>query len=529
MLPIYYKKLFKGDFPIMTSLMSLAAERSRVAACAFALALAGCNGAPNTAAETAPTAADLPATANASTAMPEALNMSLLGSHNLQGRSAYHSVAHDIGNRTILFVGHHAGEALNPMTSRVEANGMSVLDVTDPASPQLLVHFPPTNPEASGTQHVQVCDGEALPGGDPGRTYLARTEGRLGYEVLDVSNPATPKFVAHVDDTGESPRPESQRGSRETHKLFWDCESGIGYFNGTADGWLVTRLLQVYDLGDPSNPRHIRDFGLDGWQPGSEGPMPAPGIAGLHQPFVVGNRMYLGYESGESGVLQILDRDLFLNGDPSVENPMAPTTQNLQHPQIARLDMPSFWGAHTAKPIYDVPIADYSDDRDLPSRDLLLVPSEATGAACQGPRDVVFILDITDEAKPFVISTYQADAKPGNFCSRGGRFGPHSINDAYHPAFDKTLMVVSYFSGGIRAVDIRNPFRPVEVGYFVPEINETTAETCFNENGTRSCKVAIQTNNVDLDSRGYIYAVDRAGSGLHIVELTGEARQIVGL
>ena len=40
------------------------------------------------------------------------------------------------------------------------------------------------------------------------------------------------------------------------------------------------------------------------------------------------------------------------------------------------------------------------------------------------------------------------------------------------------------------------------------------------------CKLAIQTNNVEVDDRGYIYAVDRANTGLHILELTGEARKI---
>ena len=38
------------------------------------------------------------------------------------------------------------------------------------------------------------------------------------------------------------------------------------------------------------------------------------------------------------------------------------------------------------------------------------------------------------------------------------------------------------------------------------------------------CKVAIQTNNVDVDDRGCIYIVDRANTGLHILELTGPAR-----
>ena len=60
--------------------------------------------------------------------------------------------------------------------------------------------------------------------------------------------------------------------------------------------------------------------------------------------------------------------------------------------------------------------------------------------------------------------------------------------------------------------------------------NDTTAETCFYiGSDARRFDTVIRTNSVDLDSRGYIYAVDRDGSGLHIVELTGEARAIVGL
>ena len=39
-------------------------------------------------------------------------------------------------------------------------------------------------------------------------------------------------------------------------------------------------------------------------------------------------------------------------------------------------------------------------------------------------------------------------------------------------------------------------------------------------------KVAIQTNNVEVDDRGYIYIVDRANTGMHILELTGPAREI---
>jgi hypothetical protein len=40
------------------------------------------------------------------------------------------------------------------------------------------------------------------------------------------------------------------------------------------------------------------------------------------------------------------------------------------------------------------------------------------------------------------------------------------------------------------------------------------------------CKIAIQTNNVEVDERGYVYGVDHANTGMHILELTGEARKI---
>ena len=48
-------------------------------------------------------------------------------------------------------------------------------------------------------------------------------------------------------------------------------------------------------------------------------------------------------------------------------------------------------------------------------------------------------------------------------------------------------------------------------------------------NGQESCKVAIQTNNVETDERGYVYIVDRANTGLHILRPTGEAAAIAGL
>ena len=451
-------------------------------------------------------------------AMPESRNMQLVGYNDLQGRAAYHPIPHRYGDRIIFFVGHHAGEQMNPMTGELEKNGMSVLDVTDPGHPVYLKHMPPTGDVASGTQHVQVCDGSQLPGGDPNKVYLVRTNGQIGAELLDATDPATPVFLLTINSTGYTPG-----GQRQTHKIQWECETGLAYLNGTTEGWLAARTLQLYDLSNPEEPRHIRDFALDGWQPGSTGNE----SSGLHQPFAHGNRVYMGYSPGNDGVFQILDRDKLINGEAGVADPLAPTSRNLLYPRIARVDMPSYYGAHTTKPIYGIEIADYADNAEHKTIDLLIVISEELDEACQGDRDITFFVDITEEAHPFAISSFQVPEEPGDFCHRGGRFGVHGMQDAYNPNFDKRVVLLSYFNAGVRAVDIRDPFSPVEVGYFIPQKTDKTQEICGDNN--TDCAVQIQTNNVNIDDRGYVYIVDRAGTGTHILELTGEAREIVGL
>ena len=90
------------------------------------------------------------------------------------------------------------------------------------------------------------------------------------------------------------------------------------------------------------------------------------------------------------------------------------------------------------------------------------------------------------------------------------------------------MAFIAYFNAGVRALDIRDPFNPKEVGYFIPAITDKTDKRCVKVDGKDRCKTAIQTNNVETDERGYIYIVDRANTGMHILELTGEARRWPG-
>ena len=115
---------------------------------------------------------------------------------------------------------------------------------------------------------------------------------------------------------------------------------------------------------------------------------------------------------------------------------------------------------------------------------------------------------------------------PGRL-GRGGRFGPHSSNESFSPIYYGRLVFIAYFNAGVRAVDVRDPFHPTEAGFYIPSVTARTDKRCVEvPGGPPRCKVAIQTNNVDVDDRGYVYLADRADTGLHIVELTGSARAV---
>jgi hypothetical protein len=128
-----------------------------------------------------------------------------------------------------------------------------------------------------------------------------------------------------------------------------------------------------------------------------------------------------------------------------------------------------------------------------------------------------------------VVSNYTVSEASGHFCERGGRFGSHSSNESMAPVFYRKLAFVTWFNAGVRALDIRDPYRPREVGYFIPPVSDATDQRCIKVGEENRCKTAIQSNNVETDDRGYIYVVDRANTGMHILEVTREARQIAGL
>src|SRR5438046_5787565 len=127
-------------------------------------------------------------------AKAEAHDMELVGSHDLQGRSAYQPLVHRQGDRWIAYIGHHGGRSQNPLSGTEEPNGTSILDVTDPKSPRYLAHIPgePGKDEAGGAQMVRVCDGSELPKGEKKKVELMRNYGDHAHELWHVTEPAKP-------------------------------------------------------------------------------------------------------------------------------------------------------------------------------------------------------------------------------------------------------------------------------------------------------------------------------------------------
>jgi hypothetical protein len=191
--------------------------------------------------------------------------------------------------------------------------------------------------------------------------------------------------------------------------------------------------------------------------------------------------------------------------------------------------MMPFYGAHTVFPMLQMPVSDFAKDKVGKTRNFVMIVDEQILNECEEPQQFVWFADITVESQPMVVSHFKVPEASGHFCERGGRFGAHSSNESMAPVFYKKVAFVTYFNAGVRAIDVRDPYAPKEIGYFIPPITEQTDKRCVKVDGKDRCKVAIQSNNVETDDRGYIYVVDRANTGLHILELTGEARKVAGL
>src|SRR6267378_2837954 len=388
----------------------------------------------------------------------EQKDMKLVGHVALQFRGAYQpNVIRYPDGRTIAFAGLHSGQNLlgplpNPLNGgKPEENGTMIIDITDPKHPVETFHIPV--PVAGGqAQMARLCLGSDLPHGIPGKVYLLRniqgnTAQMSGYETWDVTDVRKPVFLAAV------------RNLRSTHKLWWECKTGIAYMPGSKDAtsgqplWRQSQSMVIVDWANPHAAAKI--------------------VSGVD---VIGNRIYAAWGVGSNGVLQILDRNKLLpppygsyTGDRD-----NPTEAQLLSAQVGRMDMSPDQGGHTSMPVFGLaPRSLQCSNSACPGtpspdvRDIVVLVSEAGNCNSQ---HWGFVVDVTTENSigvrqdswqgPMVLSTLWVDPQRGekyprgNYCLRGQRFGTHSSEENFRNPYYGRLTFTSYFNAGVRAWDI---------------------------------------------------------------------------
>jgi hypothetical protein len=472
--------------------------------------------------------------------------------------------------KTYLFVGMHNNTPVpaggcpnqtlpNPLKpgSPCERNGTMIIDVTDPANPQEKYLIP--SPAGGQSQMTRMCLGSDLPHGVAGQVYLLRNVQSgdfAGYEVWDVTNPTSPSMKS------------SLRHIRSTHKDWWECSTGIMYAPGSKDDvattsgaplWRQSQAMLIYDWSNPlADPVYIRTFGLPGGEPTATGPVPNSlhgAISAHDHPMkdqqlargqdVIGNRIYAAWGVGDDGVMTIIDRKKLLPESlggtwvPATANSAdSPTRDELigpDSPTVGYFLMSPDQGGHTSMPVFGLKVPSFQKFNELPTRDIVVLASEATAdgvnGRCNEAPHPAFLVDVTIENSmnvppglrlehdpyhgPMAVSTLWVDPRfgerypRGNYCARGARFGTHSSEENFTNPFYGKLTSIAYFNGGVRLYDIREPWRPSEVAFYVPVANAKTDPDGY------------MTNNVEIDDRGYIYIVDRNGAGMDILQVTG--------
>jgi hypothetical protein len=395
-------------------------------------------------------------------------NIEAVGYSELNGKPGFKMSIQKVGERWYLYLGMLWNE------------GWQIVDVTDPADPKVVKEI--QGPDNSATDQIDIADGKMITalakispgwGGDPNKAF---DEGVLIWDLKDPLNPERlGQFKTHSLGTHRNGYP----GGKYVH-----LSAGMRGFKGN--------IYVIVDISDPAHPKEAGRW----WVPGQrddETP-PAPPGTMLHGPaFIVGNTAYLPYGSAGMIILDISD----------VARPRKVGQLSMSPPFASSI------GVHTVIPV--------------PAKGIAFVNSEAIAEDCKEPLQQASIVDIADPAKPRLMALFPLPLPPKDwpirsFCERGGRFGPHNQNTLLHNPFVQPqgdLVYLTYFNAGLRIYDVSTPTAPREIGYFLPP-DPTHRYGVFPKG-----KLVAQTEDVLVDTRGYIYITDK-NQGLYILKYTGK-------
>ena len=402
---------------------------------------------------------------------PRASNLRVIGHSDLNGKGNGGEgldLQQYPDGRRVLFYAHTAAPTC-----------VTSIDVSNPAQPKVLAQIPAVARHircnslgVSGTTMV-VAQNSDEPGQSGG-----------GALIVDVSDPANPKQVAYFDSSGGP--------SRGAHYV-WFSDGRYAYLSSGSPDFVPAvpprgddQFLMIVDVANPRAPKEVGRWWMPGMRKGEPGaPLPrtktADGVR-MHSAFVSPdrpNRLYAGWIDGGIVILDITDKT-----KPSLIG------QRSWYPVT-----PGYIG-HSFLPIVE--------------RGLAIVTQEANQEKCADWPKPIWTVDISDETHPREITQFPYPAGLAEFC-KAGRFGAHNIhmNRPKPTSAHLTQTVVAAFqNAGVRVYSIADPRQPKEIGYFIPP-------------APPGATGGPLINDVYVDERGLIYAADRVGGGLYILEYTG--------
>jgi hypothetical protein len=348
--------------------------------------------------------------------------------------------------------------------------GATVVDVREPRNPTP-VGFLPVHPR-SWSLHFQTFEHLMLVAEEfnfiahQPRARWRDPDCSAGLRVYDLSTPANPRPIGFMPVEGLG-----------LHRVWW-TGGRYAYASALLDGF-TDHMLICIDMQEPTAPREVGRWWVPGmWQAGGETNNWSGRVA-LHHPVVADGTAYCAWR--DAG-MQIVD----------VSDPTSPRMlgeRNLS---------PPFGGAtHTALP--------------LPRRNLVVVADEAMADISVEPQKYIWLMDVRDKANPVPIATMPLPADR-DYVSAGGTFGPHNLWENRPDAFTSdTLIFATFQSGGVRIYDIGNPFRPQEVGFFVPPPPRTLIDP------RPGIKLITHSADLYVARNGLIYVTDYNG-GFYVLE-----------
>ena len=333
-------------------------------------------------------------------------------------------------------------------------DGTTIIDVADPADLRVVAQVRVPGDIHSHKVRVlgdlMLVNHERFPENDPTGTSA------VGLKIFDIADRGRPREVAFF-----------RTHARGVHRF--DLQ-GTHVFASSMWPGFPSNILVILDVADPVRPTVVGQW----WFPGQDAAgRPVLPDYWVHLALARGDRAYAA--CGRAGAV-IVD----------ISDPAHPKTVG----QAA-------WNPPYASPTHTfLPVPHAIRNR----RFAVVTDEDVTDDVLEDPPAFMWILDITNEARPVPVATYQVDQE--GLVVPGRRFGAHQ---PWEHVREDNIVYVTWFSGGIRAVDISDPYRPREVAAYVPPPS--------------SPRSVPQSNDVFVDGRGLVFAIDRY-RGLSVLELS---------